>query len=134
MDYDKMLDRLYLSLPKEALTKSRFEMPVPDSFIQGTKTIVKNFKPILKSLNREEAHILKYITSEIATSVAVEGERLLLNGKFGLEQVKKIFNNYLNQFVLCKECKKPDTKFMDEHGVKLLKCTACGATMPIKKL
>ncbi len=129
-----MLDRLYLSLPKEALTRERFEMPKPDSFIQGNKTIVKNFNQIIKSLNREEKHLIKFITGEVATAVGVEGERAIINGKFNQLQVEKIFNSYLNQFVLCFECKKPDTKFIEEHGVKMLKCTACGALHPIKKI
>lgn len=37
MEYEKMIDRLYMSLPKEALSKERFEMPVVDSFNQGQK-------------------------------------------------------------------------------------------------
>ncbi|MBU1930167.1 hypothetical protein KJ972_01545, partial [Candidatus Micrarchaeota archaeon] len=52
VEYEKMLDRLYLSLPKKALTKERFEMPKADAFLQGQKTIFKNFGGLAKILRR----------------------------------------------------------------------------------
>ena len=134
MEYEKMLDRLYLSIPQEALSKERFEMPEVHSFIQGNKTFIKNFSQILKTIRREEKHILKYLTKECATAANVEeGGRLVLNSKFRQEQLQKIFNNYINDFVLCHTCKKPDTKIVELQGVKVLKCEACGATSPVKR-
>ena len=35
---------------------------------------------------------------------------------------------------LCKECGKPDTKFKEMKGIKMLKCDACGAMTPVKQL
>jgi len=52
--------------------------------------------------------------------------------RFSETQVNEFFKNYLNQFVLCHECKKPDTHFEDMKGVKMLKCEACGAVSPTK--
>ena len=133
-EYEKLLDRAYAALPKEALTKERFEMPVADSFIQGQKTNVKNFGSILKTIRREPEHMLKYITKEIGTQATTQEDRLVLNGKFTSKQVNDIFTNYIKMYVLCHECLRPDTKIADEHGVKLLKCEACGASSPVKRL
>ncbi len=134
MEYEKMVDRLYLSLPKEALTKERFELPKPDVFIQGNKTIIRNFNQMVKAMNRPDKHLIKYITKETASAAVQEDGRLILNRKIYFDQVRKIFQSYLNTFVLCEECKKPDTKIIDFQGTKMLKCTACGATRPLKKL
>lgn len=129
-----MLDRLYKSLPKHTLTKERFEMPEAESFIQGNKTIVKNFGAILKKISRNEKHIIKYFAKETATSVNQEEGRLVLNRKFPHEQVNKLFKNYINQFVICPECKRPDTEVIDKHGIRMLHCEACGAISAVKGL
>ena len=129
-----MLNRLYMSLPKEALTKERFEMPLLDSIIQGQKTYVRNFAQVLKTINRDEKHIFKFLTKEIGTAAAVDTGKLVLNGKFTNQQVMTIFETYVKQYVLCPECNRPDTKFIDSHGIKQLKCDACGAVSSIKKV
>jgi translation initiation factor 2 subunit 2 len=134
MEYEKMLDRLYLSLPKEALTRERFEMPVVDSFIQGSKTIIKNFSAIMKAARREEQGIYKILTKELATSVSMKEGRLELVGKFQQAQLQSLFNNYFEHYVLCHQCGKPDTKIIDHEGIKQLKCEACGAISPVKPI
>ena len=134
MSYEKMLDRLYLSLPKQALTKERFEVPAIESYIQGSKTIIKNFSSILKLINREEKHILKFITKEIGTACSTSEGRLILNGKFSEKHVTELIHSYIKQYVLCSECNRPDTKFTERHGVKMLKCEACGAINPVRHL
>ena len=44
----------------------------------------------------------------------------------------KLFTAYLKEYVMCQECNKPDTEIIDRNGVKMLKCTACGALRPVK--
>ncbi len=134
VEYEKMLDRLYLSLPKEAMLKERFEIPVADALIQGNKTLVRNLQVIVKAFRRDESHFVKFLTKELGAPMNVEEGRLFINSKFGQMQVQKAVNEYANQYVLCHECKKPDTVFSEKQGVKVLKCTACGAVSAIKRL
>jgi len=135
MDYDKMLERLYAGLPESTKKHERFEMPQTDSFMQGTKTIVRNFSAILKAINRDGKHMFKFIAKETATSAAIDdNNRLVLSGKFDKGQVNSLVESYINQFVLCPECKRPDTKVMEKQGVRLLKCEACGAISSVKGL
>lgn len=129
-----MLERAYKELPEEALKKERFELPKTESFIEGSKTIVKNYAQILKAMNRPQEHLFKFIAKEIATSATVEGGRLVLNAKFGEKQVNELFQNYYREFVQCRECKKPDTKIIEHQGARILKCEACGAMSPVKKI
>lgn len=133
-EYTKMLDRLYLSLPKEALSKERFEPPKIDALVQGNKTIFRNFGQIAKILNRPEKQMYKFFTKETGVSAVLEDGKMIFSGKFYTTQLEKIFGNYLEQYVLCHECKKPDTKIVDQQGIKMLKCEACGAFTPLKKL
>ncbi len=133
-----MLDRLYLSLPKEALNKERFEMPKAESFIQGTKTIIKNFSAILKAINRDDEqskrHLVKFFARETATAANIEENKIILGGKFSDFQVNDLLKSYITQFVLCPVCKKPDSHVIEKLGVKILKCEACGAISSIKGL
>ena len=133
MDYDAMLERAHKAIPKKNLGRERFEIPVMESFIQGNKTIIRNFEKTVKSLNRDPKHAFKFFVGEVATSSSMDADNLVLNGKFSGEEVQKIFREYVDRFVLCKECKKPDTKIMEQQGVKMLKCEACGALSAIKE-
>ncbi len=135
MQYEKMVDRLYDALPERTKKHERFEMPEAVSFIQGTKTVVKNFSAILKVVSRTEKHLFKFLTKETATAASVdESGRLILNGKFSQQQVNDLVKSYVKQFVLCPECDRPDTKVVEKQGIKMLKCEACGAISSVKGL
>lgn len=135
MEYKEMLDKLYSSLPESSKKHERFQMPVADSFVQGNKTIVKNFSAILKVINRDSRHVLKFFSTETATSAAIdESGRLVLSRKFNQDQVSKMVSSYISQFVICPECKRPDTHVAERQGVRVLKCEACGAIISVKGL
>ncbi len=134
IDYDKMLDRLYASLPAQALQKERFEMPVVESFPQGPKTFIKNFSSIVKTIRREEKDVIKFLNKELAAPANVEEGRLALTGKFSQKQLQELMVRFITEYVLCHECKKPDTNFTERNGVKVLKCEACGALSPVKRI
>lgn len=132
--YEKLLDRLYLSLPPAALQKERFELLEADSMIQGQKTIIKNFSQIVKQLRRELPHVMKFLTKELATPNNLEEGRLVVSGKFPRYQVQNAMMAYTKQYVLCGTCGKPDTHFEEREGIKVIKCEACGAHTAIRKL
>ncbi|MBU2100811.1 translation initiation factor IF-2 subunit beta [Candidatus Micrarchaeota archaeon] len=134
MKYEKMLDRLYLSLPEQTKTKERFEMPKVESHIQGQKTIIKNASAILKAIHREEKHLVKFITKDLGVPTAFSEGRIVITGKLGEKQITNTIENYIKNYVLCRECSKPDTKFIEMQGIKMMKCEACGALTSIKPL
>ncbi|PIN85058.1 MAG: translation initiation factor IF-2 subunit beta [Candidatus Diapherotrites archaeon CG11_big_fil_rev_8_21_14_0_20_37_9] len=134
MEYEKMLNRLYGSLPEKTTSKERFEIPRLDSRVQGKKTMVNNFSAVVKLIGREEKHVYKYFAKETASSLTIESGKLIMNGKFYPDMLGKLFDSYLKEFVYCHECGKPDTKIVDNQGIKMLKCTACGALSPLKKI
>lgn len=133
-DYEKLLERAYEKLPPIALSKKRFEPPSFISEIQGKKTIIKNFGEVSSTLNRDPNHLLKFISRELATAGNIEGQRCILQGKFLGKSINKKLEEYLNEFILCKECGKPDTKLVTIDRIKQVKCEACGATFPVRNL
>jgi translation initiation factor 2 subunit 2 len=52
---------------------------------------------------------------------------LIIGTKVAASRVNQKIRQYANEFVLCPECGKPDTKMEKEGHVTFLKCTACGA-------
>lgn len=130
-----MVDRLYTALPEKTKKHERFQMPEADSFQQGNKTLIKNFSQIVKTTNRDGKHMIKFLAKETATSTSMDDlGRLVLVGKFNSMQVNKLVNSYITQFILCPECKRPDTKITEKQGVRMLKCEACGAISSVKGL
>lgn len=130
-----MIERAYKLMPAQALKKERFELPRLETLIQGSKTIVKNFGPAMKTINRDPKHGMKFFTREFAVPIAFADGKLAMNGKFSEDVIGKSFKNYIEQYVLCHECGKPDTRILEQQaGIKILKCDACGASKPVKRL
>jgi translation initiation factor 2 subunit 2 len=132
MEYEKLLERAEKNLPEKAIVKERFEMPKVKGHIEGNKTIITNFNQIASILRRDTKHILKYLLRELATPGTIDGQRLTLGRKIFSSLINEKLQKYAHIFVICKDCKKPDTQIMKEGKVLVLKCTACGAKHPIK--
>ena len=132
MDYANLLKKAKESLPEIQESKERFEIPKVSGHVQGNKTIINNFSNIVKILRRDQDKLLKYLQRELATPAVVDGQRLVLGRKISSEFINKKIEEFAKDFVLCKECGKPDTKIIKEERFLFLKCTACGARQPIK--
>ena len=135
LNYNQLLDRLYMSLPQKAKESVRYEMPTAISMIQGKQTIWKNFIKCAKDLDRDQNLLYKFVMKEISTSsTIVNNQALVLNGAFDNQKINLILEKFINAFVLCSECKKPDTTIITQHNIKVLKCSACGAISALPKL
>lgn len=131
-NYEKLLEKAKSSLPEIKQSSQRFEMPKAVGHIQGNKTIISNFAAIVKTFNRDQNHILKYLLKELATPGNVDGPRLILGRKLSSGLINAKIEQYAMEFVLCRVCKKPDTILTKEERVTTMKCTACGAKNPVR--
>jgi len=131
-DYEKLLDKARAALPEKTSVFERFETPVVESFIQGSKTIIKNFDVLLQKIRRPAPMLEKYFSKELAVPVTIQGGKLILNGKFYDRNLRDKFQAFVDAAVICKECKRPDTKIIEKDGIKTLVCEACGARAPVK--
>ena len=117
---------------KQALTTKRFEIPKVQGQVQGKNTIITNISEIASYIRRPVEHLAKFLMKELATSGKIDGDRLILNTKLPSNRVNEKVELYVKTFVLCGECKKPDTEIISEKGIKFKHCLACGAKYPIK--
>ena len=63
----------------------------------------------------------------------IQGNRTL-QGKFTHYLINERIEDYVDKYVICHECNRPDTRIIREGRIFLLKCAACGATAPLKSL
>ncbi len=132
--YDKMLDRLYEKAPKKTDTGERFVMPKSQVQPDGLKTIIVNISEMAANLHRPEAHFLKFLLKELATSGEINNKRATVFGRFSNIAVDKKIELYVAQYVTCKECGRPDTQFIKEDRIHFVKCEACGAKYFVKAI
>ncbi len=76
---------------------------------------------------------MKFLLNELGTAGKIIGDRVIFQGRFTTSEVENQIQRYLDEYVLCGECKKPDTHFTKMDRVWVLKCDACGAIRPIIK-
>jgi len=133
-DYQNLLDNAFEKIKTVKKKTERFEILETDSLIQGKKTLIKNLQAMAKNVNRDIQHISKYFAKETGAVSNIENGKLMLNSSIPHLKIKQIYKNYVNTFVLCKQCGKPDTKLVVEKGATLLKCEACGAMTSVKKI
>ncbi len=127
MDYEAMLDRGKEQLPEDVVSKERFEIPKVRGHIEGSKTIVSNFHQIADTLRRPPKHMLKYVLKELATPGDFRKNAVIFGAKIPASKINEKIRKYAEEFVLCKECGKPDTKITKDGDVVFIKCQACGA-------
>jgi translation initiation factor 2 subunit 2 len=133
--YEELLERAFEEIPKKKVVKKeRFEIPKVRVQREGSRTVVKNFSQIAKTLNREEEHLFKYLVKSLGTAGFLEAGRLVLQGKFTEAEVQKEIDDYVRRYVICRECGAPDTVFIREERVLMIRCQACGAKYPARGL
>lgn len=131
MEYEKLLEKAYKEI-KPIRATERFELPKVKGHIEGSKTIITNFSQICSILRRQPEHVAKFLLRELATPGLIEGERLILNRKIGSAMINEKIEAYANEFVICPECKKPDTELIKQEPFLFLKCLACGAKHSVR--
>jgi translation initiation factor 2 subunit 2 len=131
-EYQKLLDRAFSKLPNLSAEKTDFVIPTADVLTEGTKTIIRNIAVIADRARRNGADIARYIGKEFSVPVNVEEQRLIMNGKFPADEINRRINRYFEIYVVCKECKKPDTHLENAEKGMYLICEACGARYWVK--
>ncbi|MCJ7607492.1 MAG: translation initiation factor IF-2 subunit beta [Thermoplasmata archaeon] len=130
-DYESLLDRAKKGLPQTLEAHDRFQVPEPDVLIEGKTTVIRNFVAIADALRREPDHLLGFLLRELGTAGTMEGQRVVFKGKVAGTQIADRVKNYVDEYVLCSECKRPDTKIEKDGRVQILTCETCGAHRPV---
>lgn len=132
MAYEDMLEDAYAKVKQIDASSGRFEIPKIEGHFEGKKTILTNFFSIASHIRRDPEHFLKFILKEVAAAGHKDGDRLVLNMKVPSAKINPKIEQYVKEFVLCKECGKPDTELVKEDRLNFIHCLACGAKHSVR--
>ena len=131
-EYDALLDRARERIPKDISERSRWTMPEPDILIEGSQTILRTFADVVNAMDRDANHVYQFLLNELGSSATREQVRVMFKGRVPPARIKEKLVAYVKAFILCDQCRAPDTRFIKEGRTSLLKCQACGATRPVR--
>ena len=131
-EYDALLKRARDRIPTDISERNRWNMPNPEILVEGNQTIIRNFSAIVDAMDRDANHVYQYLINELGTSGTREQVRVMLKGRVPPKRIKEKIVGYVKTYILCGQCKAPDTRFIKEERTTLLKCQACGATRPVR--
>ncbi|MCH7850656.1 MAG: translation initiation factor IF-2 subunit beta [Nanoarchaeota archaeon] len=133
MDYESLLEEAYENVTAVELCE-RFEVLGVKGHHEGVRTVITNFLQVAACIRRPAAHLMKFLSKELASSAEVSRDRLILSRKLSSKVVNKKIEKYVNLFVLCSNCKKPDTELNESGGKMYLRCLACGNKVEVHKI
>ena len=132
-DYEVLLNEAYENVrPTEVC--ERFGILKVAGHHEGSKTVITNFVRVAMCLRRDPFHLMKFLAKELASSGEISGDRLILSRKVSSKEINEKIEKYVNSFVLCPKCRKPDTELSEEGGRLYLRCLACGNKREIHKI
>jgi translation initiation factor 2 subunit 2 len=133
-DYDSLLERARSQVPEDAFKRSgeRFKIPKVQLSVQGNRSFWQNFQDIINVLNRPGREVLKFVSGQLGTAGIVEGSTAIFNGKFTADFLDELVTRYIDSYVICPVCTRPDTEIKKEAGTYFLVCSACGARTAIR--
>jgi translation initiation factor 2 subunit 2 len=130
--YEQMLDSAYKKIKVVQTSGDRFEIPKVQGKVQGKNTFITNINEIASYIRRPVENLAKFLQKELAVAGVLEKDRLMLKTTLNSAKVNEKIELYVKEFVICTECKKPDTEIISEKGVKFKHCLACGAKSPVR--
>lgn len=129
--YDALLERVRAKLPPIRTGGERFQVPEPDIMTDGKNTLIRNLQEITEVLRREPEHLIGFLAREFGCPGVLDLPRGLLKSRLTKDQLAQRLRDYTTKYVICSECKRPDTHLAKEGRLTLLVCEACGAQRPV---
>lgn len=131
-DYRKLLKNVLEDTSAKRIVEDRFKLPKIEIFYEGNTTVIKNFDKISDAVNRDPQLILKFLLGGVGTAGEMEGGRVVFQGKILAKQIQDKLKEYIDTYVMCSECNRPDTHLVKQGRNLLIRCDACGAFRSVK--
>jgi len=131
-DYNKLLKNVIENTSKKEIIEDRFKLPKADIFYEGNTTVIRNFDKICDTINRDPELVLKFLLGGLGTAGEIDGGRVVFQGKLPARSIQDKMKEYVDAFVICSECNRPDTHFVKQGRTVLIRCDACGAIRSVK--
>ncbi|MEE9164592.1 MAG: translation initiation factor IF-2 subunit beta [Thermoplasmata archaeon] len=130
--YEELLEHAKKELPETSPSLERFQVPEAVILLEGQITVLRNFADIADAINRKPKDLFAFLLKELGTSGSLEGRRALFKGRLSADKINKRILSYVDEYVLCAECNRPDTHIVKEGRIAILQCDACGARRSLR--
>ncbi|MCS6784648.1 MAG: hypothetical protein RMI43_05025 [Candidatus Caldarchaeum sp.] len=143
MSFDLASKDFYLMLLDNALSKASKQISSvgdrvlevrPHLVIDAKNTVLTNLGQLAKTLNREPAHLARFLLKETGRAGSISEDKLLIQGKMTHDEAGKLIDLYVKEFVKCPVCNGIDTRIVSEKRFRFLVCDACGAKNPVRRI
>ncbi len=134
VDYEFLLNRGVNKLPSKIKEKTKFEIPKVEIVQEAGRTIILNWKDITSAMNRDSKSLLKFLEHRLGTVGWERGGKGFFQGKFPRTRLNRLIEFFVNEYIICDVCKRPDTNLVKEKGVLIKKCDACGAWRVVERI
>jgi len=132
-DYEALLARAHETMPEdEASSDERWSLPDLELMYEGRTTVWKNFQETVEAVRRGPDHLLGHVLRVLGSAGSRDGRRVIFKSVIPGEKLREKLEEYVNTFVICGECGKPDTHLVKEGRTQVVECMACGAKRPVK--
>lgn len=122
---DVLTNRLYSDLSRMRNNK-KFTIDIPSVTSANRRTFVANYRTICEQLKRDEEDIKTYFKTELRTDITIDQKGvMIITAMLKQNNIQKIFDNYIKQYVACDECHGCDTTLVKENRILYIKCNNC---------
>lgn len=132
LEYKNLLKKVLDSTNKNELAEERLKVPKAEIFYEGNTTVIKNFDKITDIINRDPNVVLKFLLGTFGTAGELVGPRAVFQGKIPTKNIHDRIKDYVDMFIVCSECNRPDTHLVKQGRELLIRCDACGAFRSVK--
>ena len=134
LDYKKLLKKVLDDPSTKKVVEDRFKLPKAEIFYEGNTTVIKNFDKISDAVNRDPDLILKFLLGGVGTAGELDGSRVVFQGKIPPKHMQDKLKEYVDTYVMCSECNRPDTHLVKQGRTILIRCDACGAFRSVRSI
>jgi translation initiation factor 5 len=110
----------------------RYKMPAVFGKIEGSgngiKTVIPNISDVGNSLHRSPGEVNKFFGTELGalTRYDAETDKAVVNGAHTDGTLQDLMHRYIEKFVLCPNCRLPETEYKIKSDCIFHRCKACG--------
>jgi translation initiation factor 2 beta subunit (eIF-2beta)/eIF-5 len=93
------------------------------------KTVIPNITDVASSLHRSPGEVNKFFGTELGaqSKYIPETDKAIVNGAHTDGILQELMHRYIEKFVLCPNCRLPESEYKIKNECIFHRCKACGA-------
>lgn len=112
----------------------RYKMEKLNVIAQKNKTIIDNIKKVCDDIAVSPIMLYKFFKKRFSVSMNMDKNYVLsTTKKITYDEFEKVLREFIEKYVLCKQCKLPELNYTIEKNKTIRICKSCSFTDCIKK-